>query len=158
MVDEGQPLNQLDYLYNTVDKLYMQFARSCGLSTCAYWMLYDLELAGGTVPLQRLCNSWSYSKQTINSALKSLEARSLIELNLCEGSRKHKAASLTEAGRSFSAENIVPSIEAERRAFNRLSKRERENIIALVHKYTDALEAEFSAMQERRSQGNGGKA
>lgn len=158
MEQEAGKLMELDYLYKTADKLYMQFARSCGLSTCAYWMLYDLELAGGTVPLRRLCDAWSYSKQTINSALKALEARELITLSLCEGSRKNKAASLTEAGRAFSAANIVPSILAERRAFCQLSSEERETILTLVRKYTAALESEFAAMQAERSEANGERA
>ena len=70
----GAPM-ELDLLYNEIDKLYHAYARGCGLSDCAYWMLYDLVLAGGELPLTRLTASWSYSKQTINSALKSLQAR-----------------------------------------------------------------------------------
>ena len=43
---ETTPL-ALDLLYNEVDKLYHAYARGCGLSDCAYWMLYDIERAGG---------------------------------------------------------------------------------------------------------------
>ena len=150
MGQEGDRLIELDYLYNTADKLYTQFARSCGLSSCAYWMLYDLELAGGTAPLRRLCESWAYSKQTINSALKTLEARQLIALDFCEGSRKNKVAALTEAGRAFSRRHIVPAMQAERRAFRRLSEPDREQLLALVREYTAALEAEFKSMQDAR--------
>lgn len=82
MAEDIESPAALDYLYNAADKLYMQFARSCGLSTCAYWMLYDLTRAGGEASLRDICDSWAYSKQTINSALKSLEGRGLIELFL----------------------------------------------------------------------------
>ena len=34
---------ELEYLYNAADRLYVDFARSCGISNCAYWMLYELE-------------------------------------------------------------------------------------------------------------------
>lgn len=37
---------ELEYLYNAADRLYVDFARSCGISNCAYWMLYELERAG----------------------------------------------------------------------------------------------------------------
>lgn len=74
---ETTPL-ALDLLYNEVDKLYHAYARGCGLSDCAYWMLYDIERAGGELPLARLTESWSYSKQTINSALKVLQERGLM--------------------------------------------------------------------------------
>lgn len=38
---------ELEYLYKAADRLYVDFARSCGISNCAYWMLYELERAGG---------------------------------------------------------------------------------------------------------------
>lgn len=157
VVDWDERLIQLDYLYNTSDKLYTQFARSCGLSSCAYWMLYDLQRAGGAMPLRGLCDSWSYSKQTINSALKVLESRELIALDYCEGSRRNKMASLTEEGRAFNEANIVPAMEAEGRAFKKLDEDDRERLLALVGSYTAALEAEFNAVREQRSQEDGAR-
>ena len=134
---ETTPL-ALDLLYNEVDKLYHAYARGCGLSDCAYWMLYDIERAGGELPLARLTESWSYSKQTINSALKVLQERGLIALTFMEGSRKSKLA-------AFSAERIVPAIRAEERAFSSLTERERSLLVQLVRRYIDALEQQILA-------------
>lgn len=136
---------ELDLLYSEIDKLYHTYARGCGLSDCAYWMLYDLERAGGTLPLSQLSTSWSYSKQTINSAFKVLQERGLVELSFIEGSRKSKRASLTAEGRAFSAERIVPAIEAERRAFDALGPGEQRELVRLVRCYVDALERQISA-------------
>lgn len=138
---------ELDQLYNTADKLYSRFARRCGISACAYWMLYDLVRAEAPLPLTGLCDSWSFSKQTVNSALKALEARGLIELSLCEGSRKNKQARLTVEGEVFARENIVPAMEAEHRAFERLAEDERRELVRLVRSYTRALEAEFEGVE-----------
>ncbi|MDY2777539.1 MAG: MarR family transcriptional regulator [Collinsella sp.] len=145
MQDASGPV-ELDYMYNAANRLYAQFATSCGLSSCAYWMLYELERMGGSSSLRLLDSQWSYSRQTINSALKSLEARGLIELVFEEGSKKSKEARLTERGREFVARNLVPAMEAEERAFERLTECERETMLRLVRKYTDALNAEFGAM------------
>lgn len=139
---------ELDYLYNASDKLYSRFARSCGLSTCAYWMMYDLEQAGGSAPLTRISCSWAYSKQTISSALKSLEARGLIELEYVEGSRRNKLARLTAEGDAFVARHIRPAMEAEARALATFEPEERETMMALTRKLVRALEAEFEAMRE----------
>lgn len=136
---------ELDLLYNEVDKLYHAYARGCGLSDCAYWMLYDLERAGGSLPLSKLGDSWSYSKQTINSALKSLETRGLIELAFIEGSRKSKVATFTDEGRAFSTERIIPAIHAEERAFSALTKQEQAELVRLVRRYADALEQQITA-------------
>ena len=136
---------ELDYLYNEIDKLYHTFAHGCGISDCAYWMLYGLELAGGSLPVGTLTKTWSYSKQTINSALKTLEARGLVELTYMEGSRKNKRAELTEAGHVFSEARIVPAIDAEHRAFATLEPEERIELVRLVRRYVDALDVEIGA-------------
>lgn len=140
----------LDYLYNAADRMYAQFARSCGLSSCAYWMLYELERAGGEASLRALNLDWSYSKQTMSSALKTIEARGLIALSFEEGSRKSKRAALTPQGRAFVDENIVPAMRAEERAFYSLDQGERDLLLALVRRYTEALNREFEAMNSSR--------
>lgn len=139
---EGPIPTELDYLYNEIDKLYHAVAHGCGLSDCAYWMLYDIEIAGESALVSKLTSSWSYSKQTINSALKTLETRGLISLEFAEGSRKSKVASFTDAGRTFSAEHLVPAIEAEARAFYALTLEERRDLVRLVRRYADALDEE----------------
>lgn len=146
-VREQEPCapTELDYLYNEIDKLYHTFAHGCGISDCAYWMLYGLELGGGSLPVSTLTKTWSYSKQTINSALKALEGRGLVSLTYMEGSRKNKRAELTEAGRAFSEARIVPAIDAEHRAFATLTPEERVELVRLVRRYVDALDAEIGA-------------
>lgn len=157
-MQHGDRAIELDYLYNASDRLYSQFARSCGLSSCAYWMLYEIELAGGECTLRSIGVAWSYSKQTINSALKSLEGRELIELEFEEGSRKNKVARLTDAGREFVRVNVAPAIDAEERAFATLTREERSALLGLARKYTEALDAEFSRMDEwRGGAANSGK-
>ena len=136
---------ELDHLYNEIDKLYHQYARGCGLSDCAYWMLYDVTFAGGKAPVQDLTSSWSYSKQTISSALKVLEERGLIELAFAEGSRKSKVATLTAAGAAFSEAHIVPAAQAEQRAFMVLSAQEQRELVRLVRRYAEALHEQIHA-------------
>ena len=87
-----------DRMLNGLDRIYSEFARACGLSDCAYWMLVDTSAAGGSVAVSRLTSEWFYSKQTINSAIKTLRARGLATLEFAEGSRKNKVVRLTEEG------------------------------------------------------------
>lgn len=143
---------ELEYLYNAADRLYADFARSCGLSNCAYWMLYELERAGGEASLRALNVDWGYSKQTMSSALKTMESRGLIELSFEEGSRKSKCATLTALGRAFVDENIVPAMRAEERAFFSLDQAERETLMALARRYAEALTREFENMGGARDE------
>ncbi|WP_204214359.1 hypothetical protein [Collinsella sp. An2] len=140
---------ELDYLYSEIERLYHVFAHGCGVSDCAYWMLYDLQVGGGSLPVTTLTTSWAYSKQTINSALKTLEARGLVTLDFVEGSRKSKVATFTDAGRLFAQERIIPAVEAEDRAFATLSIQERKTLVRLVKRYVDALDVEIGAASER---------
>ena len=143
---------EFDYLYKQADRIYYEFARRCGLSSCAYWMMYDIERAGGSLALRALTDSWAYSKQTINSAIKSLEARGLIVLAFAEGSRKNKVAHFTDAGRAFTDRYIRPGQEAERRAFCTLAPNDRATLLNLARAYTDALVAELGNLEGELAQ------
>lgn len=150
-------IKELDQLYNVTDKLYTKFARACGLSSCAYWMVYDLICVGGTAPLTDIVASWAYSKQTINSALKALESQGLIELSFCEGSRRNKQVTLTAKGSRFAEGHIVPAMSAELRAFKTLDSADGAELLRLLRTYIQALEAEFSALgPEKGRPGSGG--
>ena len=87
-------LVDFDRLLNGLDHIYSEFSRACGLSDCAYWMLVDTSAAGGSVAVSRLTSEWFYSKQTINSAIKTLEGarasrrwslpRAVVRTRLCD--------------------------------------------------------------------------
>lgn len=151
-MSEGDTLvsaRALDVLYQKTDKIYYEFARGCGLSETAYWILYAVEVSGGSVPQAVIVEEFSYSKQTVNSSLKSLEARGLVRLSFVEGSRKAKVVSFTDEGRAFSEERIVPAIAAEDRAFSSLSPDERAEFLRLARAYTEAVDRELAALAKR---------
>ena len=145
--DLREQSRQLDCLYNETDRLYGEFARSCGLSECAYWLMYDIEVAGGRVPLRRVAEDWSFSRQTLSSAAKVLESKGLITLAFEEGSRKNKVAEFTSDGTRFSRERIVPASEAKTSAFASLLPDERRTMVRLAAKYADAIGHELSALR-----------
>ncbi len=140
---------QLDALYQKTDKVYYELARGCGLSETAYWILYAVEVSGGAISQARIAEEFSYSRQTVNSALKTLEARGLVELTSLEGDRRSKAVTLTPEGRAFADERIVPAIEAEERAFATLSPAERAEFLRLAAAYTGAIDDELTRLRER---------
>ena len=139
---------EMDVLYRESDKLYYELARNCGLSETAYWILYAIEVSGGSITQREIASNFSYSKQTVNSALKTLEARGLVELDYVEGSRKSKLVSLTPDGRAFSDERIRPAIAAEDRAFTSLAHEERLELLRLVSAYTEAIDRELAKLKE----------
>lgn len=125
-------LVDFDRLLNGLDHIYSEFSRACGLSDCAYWMLVDTSTAGGSIAVSRLTSEWFYSKQTINSAIKTLTARGFATLEFAEGSRKNKVVSLTEEDRRFAERYALPALKAEQRAFGALEPCEQREIMRLI--------------------------
>lgn len=140
---ETAGVRELDVLYQKVDKVYYELARGCGLSEAAYWIMYALEVSGGSATQARIAGEFSYSRQTVNSALRTLEARGLAELSPVEGRRREKLVRLTEAGRAFSDERIVPAVHAEERAFASLPPADRAEFLRLAAAYTAAIDREL---------------
>ena len=155
-------LVDFDRLLNGLDHIYSEFSRACGLSDCAYWMLVDTSTAGGSIAVSRLTSEWFYSKQTINSAIKTLTARGFATLGLAEGSRKNKVVSLTEEGRRFAERYALPALKAEQRAFGALEPCEHREIMRLIGKFSqvlgdecDAFKQHIAAESQAENQGEG---
>lgn len=146
---------ELDCVYSETDRLYGEFARSCGLSYSAYWIMYDIEVAGGSATVRYIREAQSGRPQTVNSSLKSLESKGLISLEFEEGSRKNKVASFTDAGRTFSQERIVPAINAEAAAFGTLCERDQEEIVRLTRAYAMAVREQLEVLLSKGVEADG---
>lgn len=142
-------LVDFDRMLNGLHRIYSEFARTCGLSDCAYWMLVDTSTAGGSIAVSRLTSEWFYSKQTINSAIKTLTARGFATLEFAEGSRKNKVVSLTEEGRRFAKRYAMPAQGAEQRAFDALEPWEQREIMRLIGKFSQVLGDECEAFKRQ---------
>ena len=141
-------LVDFDRLLNGLDHIYSEFSRACGLSDCAYWMLVDTSTAGGSIAVSRLTSEWFYSKQTINSAIKTLTARGFATLEFAEGSRKNNVVRLTEAGMRFAEQYALPAQEAEQQAFEVLEPWEQREIMRLIGKFSQVLGEECEAFKQ----------
>lgn len=146
-----------DRLLNRLDHIYSEFSRACGLSDCAYWMLVDTSTAGGSIAVSRLTSEWFYSKQTINSAIKTLTARGFATLEFAEGSRKNKVVRLTEAGMRFAEQYALPAQEAEQQAFEVLEPWEQREIMRLIENFSHALGDECDVFKQHIAAENQGE-
>ena len=146
-----------DRLLNGLDHIYSEFSRACGLSDCAYWMLVDTSTADGSIAVSRLTSEWFYSKQTINSAIKTLTARGFATLEFAEGSRKNKVVRLTEAGMRFAEQYALPAQEAEQQAFEVLEPWEQREIMRLIEKFSHALGDECDVFKQHIAAENQGE-
>ena len=138
---------ELDRLYSRVDTIYPDIFLPSGISGCAYWLMYALYEAGEPMPLRELRQAWCYSKQTVSSALRTLEKKGLVSVRLEADSSKNKTVELTPSGKEFGRLHVEPTMRAEETAFDALDEGERAKLVELLRRYADALEAEKERMQ-----------
>ncbi len=144
-------VNSFDRLYRKTDQLYYEMARDCGIPESAYWLMYAIFSRGGSMPVRDISETCGYTKQTVNSALRKLEEKGLVETSFCEGSRKAKQVTFTELGHELSQEQIVPANIAERRAFQALTPTEQADMLRLIDKYVAAVEDQIAIMKGQSS-------
>lgn len=134
-------------LYNQfskeLDGLYHLYARKSGLSDTAFWILYSVEESQSVYTQKELCEDWSYSHQTVNSALKKLVEQEIIELRPLPGNRKNKQIVLTASGKALVAEIISPLIEAERNSFLKLGEEDGEEFLRLTKSHLELFHREI---------------
>lgn len=83
--------------------IYRQMAKRMNLTDMAMWALYTLRVEPGEMTQSRMCEFLHEPKQTINSALKKMEADGLITLQ-SGSNRRTKTIHLTAAGEALARE------------------------------------------------------
>ena len=133
-------LNQNDKMLND---LYHNYASSLNLSDTALWIIYIAWIQEDGCTQKDICEIWSYTKQTINTALKNLEKQGYIKLIPMPENRKSKKILFTDTGKIFAQKVITPLLEAETVSFGKLSEKERNDLVFLSQKRTMLFEKEI---------------
>lgn len=143
--------------YNTIfkenDVIYRRMAAQFGLSDSAFWILYCLRENATPLTQKQLCESIYMSKQTINSALKSLERNGFITLATGKD-RRSKFLVLTEAGQELAARTVDLVIEQEQLAIASMGQESMKQFLSLFRIYTDALKQHFQTIAPESSAGD----
>ena len=92
----SKEMKRVNHLIGEIDRVYHEIALKLELSDSVMMILYTICDSGVRCPLQDICKRSGLSKQTINSALRKMEAEGLIFLTSSSG--KNKDVCLTEEG------------------------------------------------------------
>ncbi len=158
---ENRPKNRMwEYgdILKEYDNIFRGIARGMGLSECSFWVLYTLRTDIVEPVQSEICACLYESKQTVNSALKKMEAEGLLELTSGKD-RRSKRILLTAAGISLCERTVDRVIERERRALEDLTEEEQDQFLALFRKFNGLLKAHMagvSEMQDARHPAGGG--
>lgn len=135
-------LRRLNYLMGETDAAYHEAALRLGLSDSAMRILYTVcdYSDGFRCPLREVCRRCGLSKQTVNSALRKLEAEGIIFLE-AEGA-KSKTVCLTTEGRGLAERTVMRLMAAENQVLGGWSRED-------VEKYLELAERFLAAFQEK---------
>ncbi|MGF7143870.1 DNA-binding MarR family transcriptional regulator [Anaerotaenia torta] len=129
------------------EQLYRNVTKALGLSDSAFWILYALRETEGGITQKDIINANYLPPQTINSALKKLEAEGFVELCTVSDKRK-KQVRLTEKGEQLAAQTADRVLTIEMETMGSLTPQEQEEFLGLFRKYTDLLKKNLSILDK----------
>lgn len=130
-----------DYLLeqNRMDNLYSAFQKRSGLSDAEFWCLYSIHR--GDCAYQHEMRALLFlSKQTVNSALKQLVKKGLVEVRIPPENQRLRAVVPTPEGRAFCRRHFDMLDDLERLAWDGLSEAEQTAMVEGLRKINRVLE------------------
>lgn len=130
-------IHQINYLVSEMDALYHQASLKLGISDSVSIVLYTIYDVGDGCLLSDVYKKSGISKQTVNSAIRGLEADQILYLEQHTGRRKK--IFLTDKGKAFIQKTVAKLFQAEVQAFDTWSDEEINTYIQLMGKYAECL-------------------
>lgn len=130
-------IKRYNYLINEINSVYHEIALTFGIAESIQIILYVLCENGGECMLKTIRKDSGLSKQTVNSAIRKLEALKYIYLEPC--GEKNKLVRITPLGDCFAEHSAKRIISAENEIFNAWDKSEFEKYIQLTERFLNEL-------------------
>lgn len=131
--DFSKELKRYNYLLSETESAYHEAASRLGLPESSMIVLYAICNVGTSCPLRDICRNAGISKQTINSALRRLEADGIVYLENTDG--RNKTVCLTEEGQKLAGRTAAKVIAIENDIFASWAKEDVERYLALTERY-----------------------
>lgn len=144
---------KFNLLYKRYDYIYRSSARKFDMCELEFMILYALRSFN---PVKSKCTQKDLSdilmhpKQSINSALKSLLQKGLVELKSSSDNQRVKYIYLTVKGTERAERTADILIDAEKKAFGSMTEDEREMLLSLFGKLTDLIDEKLSEINDNR--------
>ncbi len=127
-----------------MDALYHQSSLKLGISDSVSMVMYTIYDRGNECKLSDIYKSTGISKQTINSAIRQLETKGILYLEMYNG--KQKKVMLTEKGKRFVEQTAARLFQAESDTFNDWTEEEISTYIGLMEKHEACLRRQIEKM------------
>lgn len=141
----SKAMKRYNYLLGELNAVYHEMSLKLGLSDSAMIILYTICDQGERCPLQDICRYSGLSKQTVNSALRKLEAEGVIYL-VSAGSR-NKTVCLTEKGMGLAERTVKRIMQAENEIYASWPEQDVEKYLELTEHFLTALQEKAERMK-----------
>ena len=125
-----------------IEEIYHKIAKHYNMSDTCFWVLYILYERNEPCTQKEMCAYWSYTKQTINSAIKTLEQIGYIQKGYEENGKTNKKIYLTKRGKEVAKNTVKEIIEIEDRVYKSIDEKELDMVINLLQRPLELLREE----------------
>lgn len=140
-IKQSPELREFNRLYKEIENEYHTVSLNAELSDSAFWVLYAVAELGDGCLQKDIAECYSFSPQTICSAVRSLEKKGYLELKHGKGRNMH--LHFTEKGQRFVREKIVTLTKIENKVFEIMGKKESAELLRLTQKYNSVFKNEI---------------
>lgn len=130
-------LKRFNYLFRETGAVYYALSSKFGIPQSVMEILYVVLEEGGACSIREICNYSGMTKQTVNSALRRLEAENIVYLKKSDG--KNKNVVFTESGRQLAVQTAGHVIKMENDIFESWPKAEVEKYLEMAERYLKDL-------------------
>ncbi len=147
MEKDYRQVSRLNNVLSEINGLYHDLAQHLGVSDSVLGILYTAQCQGGSCSLRQICLLTGMSKQTLNSALRKMEAEGLLSLQAMGG--KQKKVCLTPAGKKLASRTAVVELDMETSILDSWGPEEAETFLLLNERYLQGLRQGLEQLKEK---------
>lgn len=130
-------IHRINYLTSEMESYYHHASLKLGISDSVSMVLYTIYDAGEDCLLSDIYKKTGISKQTIHSAIRTLEASGMLYLERHTG--RTKKVVLTGQGKEYIQKTAAKIYAAEVQALDTWTDEEVDTYLRLLEKYADCL-------------------
>lgn len=147
---------RVDGIYEAIQKVnqvYGKWTSAHGMTLYEMQIYYrimerSLQKEQAYITQKELCDELDAPKTSINSIIKRQLKTGYIEMEVNPANRREKIISLTETGKQYARELVLPLFQSEEEAAAQFTEQEMTEVIRMQEKFTDAL---AKSMEEKVS-------
>lgn len=130
-------IHRINYLLSEMEACYHHASLKLGISDSVSLVLYTIYDTGEDCLLSDIYKKTGISKQTIHSAIRTLEASGMLYLEQLTG--RTKKVVLTEQGKDYIQKTAAKIYAAEVQALDAWTDEEVDTYLRLLEKYADCF-------------------